>query len=91
MKITGQSNLTPPAQVSSTEPVGSTKPVQSAQVAQTPQDAELLKPAQAALDSMGDIDQEKVAFLRGALARGEIPFDPDRLAKLVQRFHGGGN
>ncbi|PZP35654.1 MAG: flagellar biosynthesis anti-sigma factor FlgM [Roseateles depolymerans] len=49
----------------------------------------VLKPAQAALSEMPEIDQDKVAALRDALAKGEIRFDADRLAQLIQRYHGG--
>ena len=49
----------------------------------------LLKPAQAAMDQMPDIDAAKVAELRDALARGDIKFDAARLAALIQRYHGG--
>lgn len=48
-----------------------------------------LQPAKAALAEMPEIDQAKVDMLREALARGEITFDAGRLAKLIQRFHGG--
>ncbi len=50
----------------------------------------VLQPALAALRAMPDIDHAKVAALRDALAKGELPFDPARLASLVQRFHGSG-
>lgn len=62
-------------------------------VATTAADAALesstLQPAKAALAEMPEIDQAKVDTLREALARGEITFDAGRLAKLIQRFHGG--
>ena len=51
--------------------------------------SDVLKPAQAALAQMPEVDMDKVAALKDALSRGEIQFDPDRLAKLVQRYHGG--
>lgn len=51
--------------------------------------SDVLQPALAALRSMPDIDHDRVAQLRDALARGELPFDPAKLAGLVQRFHGG--
>lgn len=89
MKIAGLSNLTAPAPVASAEPVGAAAPVSATPAAAAPNETDVLKPAQAALQSMGDVDLEKVAFLREALARGDIPFDADRLARLVQRFHGG--
>lgn len=48
-----------------------------------------LRPAQQALAELPEIDAAKVQRLREALANGEISFDADRLAALVQRFHGG--
>lgn len=49
----------------------------------------VLQPALAALRAMPEIDHERVAMLRDALAKGELPFDPSKLAGLIQRFHGG--
>ncbi len=49
----------------------------------------VLQPALEALRAMPDIDHERVAELRDALAKGELPFDPAKLAGLIQRFHGG--
>jgi len=51
--------------------------------------SEVLKPAADALSAMPDFDAARVAELRAALARGELPFDPGRLAGLIQKFHGG--
>lgn len=51
----------------------------------------VLQPALEALRAMPDIDHERVAELRDALAKGELPFDPSKLAGLIQRFHGGGS
>jgi negative regulator of flagellin synthesis FlgM len=51
--------------------------------------SEVLQPAMAALREMPEVDHERVAELRDALAKGELPFDPARLAGLIQRFHGG--
>lgn len=48
----------------------------------------VLQPAMAALRAMPDIDHERVAMLRDALAKGELPFDPSKIAGLIQRFHG---
>lgn len=48
----------------------------------------LLQPALAALRAMPEIDHAKVAALRDALARGELPFDAAKLAGLIERFHG---
>lgn len=52
--------------------------------------SEVLQPAATALRAMPDFDAARVAELRDALAKGELPFDPGRLAGLIQRFHGGG-
>lgn len=49
----------------------------------------VLQPAMAALRAMPEIDHDRVAMLRDALAKGELPFDPSKLAGLIQRFHGG--
>lgn len=53
-------------------------------------ESDVLQPAAAALRAMPDVDAARVAELRDALAKGELPFDPGRLAGLIQRFHGGG-
>lgn len=52
--------------------------------------SEVLQPAAQALRAMPDFDAARVAELRDALSKGELPFDPGRLAGLIQRFHGGG-
>jgi len=51
----------------------------------------VLQPAQKALGSLPDFDAARVAELRDALAKCELPFDAGRLAGLIQRFHGSGN
>jgi negative regulator of flagellin synthesis FlgM len=48
----------------------------------------VLQPALDAMRDMPEIDQARVTALREALARGEVPFDPEKLAGLIQRFHG---
>jgi len=48
----------------------------------------VLQPALAALREMPDIDLDRVAALRDALAKGEVPFDAAKLAGLIERFHG---
>lgn len=50
----------------------------------------VLQPAMAALNEMPEIDQEKVTALKTALERGELPFDPAKLATLIERYHRGG-
>ncbi|MGJ9417742.1 flagellar biosynthesis anti-sigma factor FlgM [Massilia sp. CMS3.1] len=52
-------------------------------------ESSVLQPAARALAAMPDFDAARVAELRDALAKGELPFDPARLAGLIQRFHGG--
>jgi negative regulator of flagellin synthesis FlgM len=61
----------------------------SAAPASGPLQSAALAPALAALREMPEIDQAKVAALRDALAKGEVPFDPAKLAGLIERFHGG--
>ena len=51
--------------------------------------SEVLQPAAKALAALPDFDAARVAELRDALAKGELPFDAGRLAGLIQRFHGG--
>jgi negative regulator of flagellin synthesis FlgM len=50
----------------------------------------VLQPAMAALNEMPDIDQEKVTALKTALERGELPFNPAKLAALIERYHRSG-
>jgi negative regulator of flagellin synthesis FlgM len=56
--------------------------------AATPLQSAVMQPALQAMRDMPEIDQEKVDMLRDALAKGELPFDPAKLAGLIQRFHG---
>lgn len=74
-----RSDAAAPASAGAAGGTGSAAPLQS----------EVLQPALAALASMPEIDHARVAELRDALAKGELPFDPARLAGLIQRFHGG--
>ena len=46
--------------------------------------------AQAQLSELPEVDLQRVQEIKQALARGEIQFDPEKLAALVQRHHGGG-
>ncbi|MGE5492283.1 MAG: flagellar biosynthesis anti-sigma factor FlgM [Actinomycetota bacterium] len=63
-------------------------PAAAAAPAAAPLQSAVLQPALAALKDMPDIDQAKVEALRDALSRGEMPFNPARLAGLISRFHG---
>lgn len=68
-------------------------PVDGADAAAAPASAAplqsaVMQPALQAMRDLPEIDQEKVDMLRDALAKGELPFDPAKLAGLIQRFHG---
>ncbi|NGZ87400.1 flagellar biosynthesis anti-sigma factor FlgM [Duganella aceris] len=56
--------------------------------APAPLQSAVMQPALQAMREMPEIDQEKIDMLRDALAKGELPFDPAKLAGLIQRFHG---
>jgi len=49
----------------------------------------LLRGAQAQLAQLDGIDAARVAEIRAALERGEITFDAAKLARLIERHHGG--
>jgi len=89
MRISG-SPLQP--QTVSAPAVADTAPADHAPVAphvSTALQSSTLQPALAAMREMPEIDEAKVAALRDALAKGELPFDPAKLAGLIERFHGG--
>jgi len=64
-------------------------PRAAAPAAQEALQSAVLQPAMKALQAMPDFDHEKVAMLRDALAKGELPFNAGKLAGVIQRFHGG--
>jgi negative regulator of flagellin synthesis FlgM len=86
MKITGASTpsitIAPPAGGPAAAPAAA--PV----VANEALESSVLQPAQGALKALPDFDAARVAELRDALQKGELPFDAGRLAGLIQRFHG---
>jgi negative regulator of flagellin synthesis FlgM len=87
MKITGAS--APVATVGiGTQAAAAPAPASAAAAAPALQ-SEVLQPAAKALAALPDFDAARVAELRDALAKGELPFDAGRLAGLIQRFHGG--
>lgn len=53
-----------------------------------PLQSAVLQPALQALKELPEMDMARVNQLRDALAKGELPFDPGKLASLIQRFHG---
>ncbi len=83
--VSGAGGVAADAPVSAASAASTTSP--ALQAAALESDA--LKPAQADLAAMPEVDEVKVAALRNALANGEIKFDANRLAQLIQRFHGG--
>jgi negative regulator of flagellin synthesis FlgM len=88
MKLTGVSTSSIPA-AAVTGPAGPSiaAPLTAAAPAVALESA-LLEPAQTALNALPNFDAARVAELRDALSRGELPFDAGRLAGLIQRFHG---
>ena len=52
-------------------------------------EAALLRGAQAQLAQFDGIDAARVEQIRAALERGEIGFDAAKLARLIERHHGG--
>jgi negative regulator of flagellin synthesis FlgM len=88
MKITGAStpavNITPQSGATAAPaPAPAAASITAATL-----ESSVLQPAQAALRALPDFDAAKVAELRDALSKGELPFDSGRLAGLIQRFHG---
>jgi len=89
MKITGTGapTMTPAIGGASAAPA----PAAPAAATETsaPLQSSVLQPAAKALAALPDFDAARVAELRDALAKGELPFDAGRLAGLIQRFHAG--
>lgn len=84
MKITG--SVAPAAALAPAAGAPAAVPVAAPLAA--PLQSETLAPAAEALRALPDFDHARVAELRDALARGELPFDAARLAGLIERFHG---
>jgi negative regulator of flagellin synthesis FlgM len=85
MKISGVSAPSLPLAAPAAPPAPAARAASGA-----PLESAVLQPAQAALRALPDFDAARVAELRDALAKGELPFDAGRLAGLIQRFHGKG-
>ncbi|WP_426338382.1 flagellar biosynthesis anti-sigma factor FlgM [Pseudoduganella sp. S-14] len=88
MRISGSTPGTPVQGVADSAPAEAAHPA-AAPAAQRELESAVLQPAMKALQQMGDIDHERVAQLRDALAKGELPFDAGKLAGLIQKFHRG--
>jgi negative regulator of flagellin synthesis FlgM len=72
-----------------TESAAAEAPKAAAPAASAALQSAVLQPAVQALKDMPDFDHAKVAMLRDALAKGELPFNAGKLAGMIQRFHGG--
>jgi negative regulator of flagellin synthesis FlgM len=72
-----------------TETAAPEAPKKAAPAAGSALQSSVLQGAVAAMKDMPDFDHAKVAMLRDALAKGELPFDAGKLAGVIQRFHGG--
>jgi len=77
-----------PVETTSSETISGNNAAAASVPADAPLQSAVLQPALAAMREMPDIDHAKVAALRDALAKGEMPFNASRLAGLIQRFHG---
>ncbi|WP_338763723.1 flagellar biosynthesis anti-sigma factor FlgM [Massilia sp. METH4] len=72
-----------------TETAAAEAPKAAAPAASAALQSSVLQPAMQAMKELPDFDHEKVAMLRDALAKGELPFNAGKLAGVIQRFHGG--
>lgn len=68
---------------------GGAGPSAATAAAAAPLQSAVMGPALAAMQALPEVDATRVAELRDAIARGELPFDAGKLAGLIQRFHGG--
>lgn len=85
---TGLPELPAAAHAPETSPDSGSTPAVAAGAAAPALKSAVLQPALAALRDMPDVDHAKIEAVREALARGEAPFNPARLAALIERYHG---
>lgn len=88
MKVVPGSAATPVAGIAPAAEIRT--PAPTAPSATSKLQSSVLQPAMAAMNEMPDIDQEKVTALKAALERGELPFNPAKLAALIERYHRSG-
>lgn len=88
MKVVPGSAATPVAGIAPAAEIRT--PATTAPGATSKLQSSVLQPAMAAMNEMPDIDQEKVTALKTALERGELPFNPAKLAALIERYHRSG-
>ena len=91
MKITGATAPSVPLAAPADTAPAAPAPAIGGGAAPAALQSDTLAPALEAMKSMPEIDHARVAELRDALAKGELPFDAGRLAGLIQRFHGSGS
>lgn len=48
-----------------------------------------IQAAQAQMAALPEMDMQRIAEIKAALERGEIGFDPQKIAGLIMRHHGG--
>lgn len=89
MKIMGTGPIGAPATAAASNAAAVDRATAAATAGAGELQSAVLQSALTALKDLPDIDHAKVAALREALARGEIPFDPAKLAGLIERHHGG--
>jgi len=89
MKITGSSSGAVATVTPGGGAVAATAPAEASTAPAAALQSAVLQPATEALGALPDFDAARVAELRDALARGELPFDAGRLAGLIQKFHTG--
>ena len=89
MKVVSGTNQGPLAVPGADVGTGASVAPQAAPAAEAPLDSTILQPALEAASQSPGIDQAKVAELRDALASGALPFDPAKLAALVEQYHRG--
>lgn len=93
MKVTGKGLSGSPGVTQVSTHTGgavvATESTTTTQVAAAELQSAVLQPALDAVRDMPDIDQARVDAIRDALARGEISFNPERLAALIDRYHSG--
>ena len=89
MKITGTGAPTMTPAIGGAPAAAAPAAPSAAAESSAPLQSDVLQPAAKALAALPDFDAARVAELRDALAKGELPFDAGRLAGLIQRFHGG--
>ncbi|MDW5417377.1 flagellar biosynthesis anti-sigma factor FlgM [Iodobacter sp. CM08] len=66
-----------------------TSPAAKPSAAKNRDETSVLSAAKQGLQASPEIDMAKVQEIRAALLRGELNFDADKVAALMQRYHGG--